>query len=72
MESVYANTSKVMVDVEGGNNMMYLPLDKMMQNQSSGQRTLTESQTRANQSINTQSTAPDLSGRADRFNEGRN
>jgi hypothetical protein len=43
-----------------------------MQNQSSGQRTLTESQTRANQSINTQSTAPDLSGRADRFNEGRN
>jgi membrane protease subunit HflK len=72
MENVYANTSKVMVDVEGGNNMMYLPLDKMMQNQSSGQRTLTESQTRANQSINTQSTAPDLSGRADRFNEGRN
>jgi membrane protease subunit HflK len=72
MESVYANTSKVMVDVEGGNNMMYLPLDKIMQNQSSGQRTLTESQTRANQSINTQSTAPDLSGRADRFNEGRN
>ena len=72
MENVYANTSKVMVDVEGGNNMMYLPLDKMMQNQSSGQRTLPESQTRATQSINTQSTAPDLSGRADRFNEGRN
>ena len=30
MEQVYANTSKVVVDVEGGNNMMYLPLDKMM------------------------------------------
>ncbi|OUR89618.1 HflK protein [Gammaproteobacteria bacterium 42_54_T18] len=30
MEQVYANTSKVIVDVEGGNNMMYLPLDKMM------------------------------------------
>jgi membrane protease subunit HflK len=72
MESVYANTSKVMVDVECVNKIMYLPLDKIMQNQSSGQRTLTESQTRANQSINTQSTAPDLSGRADRFNEGRN
>ncbi|MGB0223122.1 MAG: protease modulator HflK, partial [Luminiphilus sp.] len=26
IESVLANTSKVMVDVEGGNNMMYLPL----------------------------------------------
>ena len=30
MESVFQNTSKVMVDVEGGNNMMYLPLDKMV------------------------------------------
>jgi membrane protease subunit HflK len=24
-----ANSSKVLVDVEGGNNMMYLPLDKL-------------------------------------------
>ena len=30
MEQVYANTSKVVIDVKGGNNMMYLPLDKMM------------------------------------------
>lgn len=29
--SVYSNSSKVLVDVEGGNNMMYLPLDKLMQ-----------------------------------------
>jgi len=72
MESVYANTSKVMVDVEGGNNMMYLPLDKIMQNQSSGQRPLTQSQTRINQPINTSSSAPALSGRSDRFNDGRN
>jgi membrane protease subunit HflK len=33
MEKVYQNTSKVMVDVEGGNNMMYLPLDKILQHQ---------------------------------------
>ena len=72
MESVYANTSKVMVDVEGGNNMMYLPLDKMMQNQSSIQRTLPQSQSRINQPINTSSSAPAMSGRADRFNSGRN
>ena len=26
---MFSNTSKVMVDVEGGNNMMYLPLDKL-------------------------------------------
>ncbi|HSX84897.1 MAG TPA: FtsH protease activity modulator HflK [Cellvibrio sp.] len=29
MESVMKNSSKVMVDVEGGNNMLYLPLDRM-------------------------------------------
>ena len=33
MEEVYSNASKVMVDVEGGGNMMYLPLDKIMQQQ---------------------------------------
>lgn len=29
VQGVFSNTSKVMVDVEGGNNMMYLPLDKL-------------------------------------------
>ncbi len=32
IQEVMGNTSKVLVDVEGGNNMMYLPLDKLMQN----------------------------------------
>lgn len=31
MEEVLGNTSKVMVDVKGGNNMLYLPLDKLTQ-----------------------------------------
>jgi membrane protease subunit HflK len=30
MESVLNNSSKVLVDVEGGNNLLYLPLDKLM------------------------------------------
>ena len=30
IEAVYGNSAKVMVDVEGGNNMMYLPLDKIV------------------------------------------
>ena len=30
MESVMANSTKVMVDVEGGNNLLYLPLDKLI------------------------------------------
>lgn len=29
---VYNNSNKVLVDVEGGNNMMYLPLDKIINN----------------------------------------
>ncbi|MBE9559241.1 MAG: FtsH protease activity modulator HflK, partial [Proteobacteria bacterium] len=35
MESVLSNSSKVMVDVEGGNNLLYLPLDKLMDRQNS-------------------------------------
>lgn len=31
LEGLYQDTTKVMVDVEGGNNMMYLPLDKLME-----------------------------------------
>ena len=31
MENVFKNSSKVMIDVKGGNNMMYLPLDKLGQ-----------------------------------------
>ncbi|NOX42512.1 MAG: FtsH protease activity modulator HflK [Gammaproteobacteria bacterium] len=29
VESVMSNTSKVMIDVEGGNNLLYLPLDRL-------------------------------------------
>ena len=31
VQAVYTQTSKVMIDVEGGSNMMYLPLDKLTQ-----------------------------------------
>jgi len=31
LESVFSNTSKIMVDTDGGGNLMYLPLDKMME-----------------------------------------
>ncbi|MEH6444031.1 MAG: FtsH protease activity modulator HflK [Oceanospirillaceae bacterium] len=34
MQKVLANNSKVLVDVEGGNNVMYLPVDKLMQGRS--------------------------------------
>lgn len=38
VQGVLSQTNKVMVDVEGGNNVMYLPLDKMAEQ---GQRTST-------------------------------
>lgn len=46
ISEVYTNASKVLVDVEGGNNMMYIPLDKIVQNTSAaaapGGETLTK------------------------------
>ncbi|VAW50347.1 HflK protein [hydrothermal vent metagenome] len=35
MESVLSNSSKIMVDIEGGNNLLYLPLDKLMERSNS-------------------------------------
>lgn len=32
MESIFASTTKVMVDIEGGNNLLYLPLDQLLKN----------------------------------------
>ena len=35
LEEVYANTSKIMVDTKGSGNMLYLPLDKILEKQAS-------------------------------------
>ena len=35
MEQVFSSTSKIMVDTQGSGNMMYLPLDKIMERQNS-------------------------------------
>ncbi|MBT7335440.1 MAG: FtsH protease activity modulator HflK [Gammaproteobacteria bacterium] len=36
LESVMSNASKVMIDVDGGNNMMYLPLDQLTRKSAAG------------------------------------
>jgi membrane protease subunit HflK len=36
IQDVLGNSSKVLIDVEGGNNMMFLPLDRMMQQAGTG------------------------------------
>ncbi|MGH1440023.1 MAG: FtsH protease activity modulator HflK [Cellvibrionaceae bacterium] len=43
IESVMANSSKVLVDVEGGNNMMFLPLDKLVNQASASSSQLNRS-----------------------------
>jgi membrane protease subunit HflK len=31
MQQILSNTTKIIVDQKGGNNLLYLPLDKLMQ-----------------------------------------
>jgi membrane protease subunit HflK len=38
MEHVLANTSKVVMSVSDGNNLMYIPLDRLMENRGSSLR----------------------------------
>ncbi len=68
MENVYRNTSKVMVDVEGGNNIMYLPLDKIIQQQNTN--TFLAPAPEVSQQPS-QTPPPANTGRSDRFNNGR-
>lgn len=44
VEQVMAASSKVLIDVEGGNNMMYLPLDKLTEQRQSGTGSATMSE----------------------------
>ncbi len=36
MEQVFSNSNKILIDQEGGNNMMYLPLDQILKNSNKG------------------------------------
>lgn len=42
LQDVYANSAKVLVDVSGGNNVMYLPLDRLMKNMRSSTKEQTK------------------------------
>lgn len=55
METVMAKSSKVMVDVDGGNNMLYLPLDRMGNRQAAPepQAPVENFNSRATQSVET-------------------
>ena len=77
MEEVLANTSKIMVDSKGGNNMMYLPLDKIMERQQStsndrSRNTLESLQTPVTDASGRSRNSSPTSGlRGDSYREGR-
>ncbi|MFC6441341.1 FtsH protease activity modulator HflK [Bowmanella sp. JS7-9] len=78
LEQVYSNTSKIMVDSgKGGNNMMYLPLDKILERQNNTSSTIprsnsvTESTLEALRNANTTNSRPVTSSR-DAVRTGRN
>ena len=56
MEAVLANTSKVLMQVKDGNSLMYLPLDKLMENTGGTRTTTGNAQLRANQAQENQDT----------------
>lgn len=70
MEEVFANTSKVLIKVQQGNNLMYLPLNQFMNRSSSAMMPI-ENENPLN--INVPSDRPDISRRREviRGREGR-
>ncbi|MBQ4832721.1 FtsH protease activity modulator HflK [Pseudoalteromonas sp. MMG010] len=78
MEEVLGSSSKVIVDVKGGNNMMYLPLDKIMEKQGSATRVALPSSSdiqdlrnKVNTSRNSTVNSTNDRFNNDRFNNGR-
>ena len=71
MEKVYSTTSKVMVDVDGGNNMMYLPLDKIIQQQNNTSANVRTESTAPQPTRTVNSTVSSSSSRNDRYDRGR-
>lgn len=70
VESVLASTSKVIMDVKGSNNLLYLPLDKLLQERAAGaasgiERSAGTSQTPSSNMFN------DRQGRSTRMRESR-
>ncbi|MDP2559727.1 FtsH protease activity modulator HflK [Psychrobium sp. 1_MG-2023] len=72
IESVYANANKVVVDVDGSNNMMYLPLDKIISKHAAPAATTRNSVTAPVKSTNSQVTESLRNFSRDDSRQGRN
>lgn len=69
METVLSNTSKIMIDSEGNNSLMYLPIDKLLENRRSSTNLQGNSSDSAGGSSQSQ-TSQGLYDRADRRSRG--
>lgn len=78
LEQVYSNTSKIMVDNQGSGNMMYLPLDKILERSNNSQlpannrNTIEGLRNNAGAANNGVPTSTNSGIRTDRFRSGRN
>jgi membrane protease subunit HflK len=73
LESVFGNTSKIMVDTEGGGNIMYLPLDKIMEQRDTSRQSMSRNSTSFEEirdSVNNSNIAPVLNNNS-RDSSGR-
>lgn len=59
MESVFSKTTKIMVDVEGGNNLLYLPLDQLNRARDSNNPSMSTSDGDSN-GVNSSRTLPKI------------
>jgi len=71
VESVLSQSSKIMVDVEGGNNMIYLPLDKMLENRNVSRDALQQADRLIDNSRGNNFDVNDLRNRSSRTRETR-
>lgn len=68
-QSVYSNSTKVIMDVDGGNNLLYLPIDKIIE--SGRNETNATSSRPATSSFNNNTGSTDSSRRSSRGREAR-
>ena len=68
-EQILSSTSKVLVDQKGGNSLLYLPLDKLMEATKASPKSVNVNQTAASASSNQNESAPEQTLSRDR--EGR-
>ncbi len=71
VESVLSQTNKVMVDVEGGNNMIYLPLDRMLESRNVSGQAIQQAERLIDDARNKTFDTTDLRSRATRSREAR-